>query len=445
MNLLLALWLICAVPTYDTGSISSKNASYDGNGLVLKGDVVLDHSLGMMEADEASLQKQEVGQTFPFSFIHLEKHVSLKLQNDAKLNCDAADLDFATLKGALTSQDRVIYSDTLKKLQLLGRTIDLQFIKRNETAYDIQNIVANDNVELTYANDYVLTTDAVLYQKELIDGASRLCSYGKEKSYLTYQGNQVVADRFDLDIVHTKLLLTNPEGTLPSLSKGVVQFTAESLTWDHEQSLLVLKGDPRVLEPQLGTLVSNQEIHLFQTNQKLAGFKCFGKSTLTYLNAHQLISHGTIFFDRFKQSGYAESPLINGTVPEGLQLYYEEGEMVALADKATIEYTETQEAFSPVSLALKGNVKIFSKSKDRLGVADRLTYNPTTRTFILGADPGKKVLFVNDQDNLRISAQEVHITQDPVSKKQIVKGVGHVQLALSSEEEFILNKNFIHE
>lgn len=449
MNHLLALWLICAIPSYDSGSISSKNASYDGSGLILKGDVVLDHSLGIMEAEEASLQKQEVGQTFPFSLIHLEKHVCLKLQNDAKLNCDRADLDFSTLKGALTAQDRVIYTDTLRKLQLLGKTIDLQFIKQNETTYDVQNVVAHENVELTYANDYVLTTDAILYQKELVDHDTRefrshLSSHGQEKSHLIYQGNQVIADRFNLDIVHMKLLLTNPQGTLPSLSKGVVQFTSESLMWDHEKSLLVLKGDPRVLEPHLGTLASNQEIHLFQSHQQLVGFKCFGKTTLTYLNEHQLISHGTITFDRDKHTGYAESPLVNGTVPEGLQLYYEEGEMGVFADKATVEYTETQHAFSPVSLALKGNVKIFSKTKDRLGVADRLTYNPTTRTFILGADPGKRVIFVNDLENLRISAQEIHITEDPATKKQVVKGVGHVQLALSSEEEFILNKHFSH-
>ena len=55
---------------------------------------------------------------------------------------------------------------------------------------------------------------------------------------------------------------------------------------------------------------------------------------------------------------------------------------------------------------------------------------------------GKKVLFVNDEDNLRISAQEVHITQDPTTKKQTVKGLGNVQLALSTEEQASLNKHF---
>jgi lipopolysaccharide export system protein LptA len=120
--------------------------------------------------------------------------------------------------------------------------------------------------------------------------------------------------------------------------------------------------------------------------------------------------------------------------------------MAVFADKAHIEYTEENGTFQPISVSLKGHIKISSRSTGakpaRFGLADRLTYSPTTRTFILGADPGKKVVFANDEENLRISAQEVHITQDPTTKKQTVKGLGNVQLSLSAEEEATLNKFF---
>ncbi|MBS0648679.1 MAG: hypothetical protein JSS10_05585 [Verrucomicrobia bacterium] len=447
----------------DAGTISSSNASYDGNALVLKGQVLLDHGLGKMQAEEAILQKQETGKDFPFSMIHLEKDVLLKLHQNAELKCEKADLDFSTLKGFLTSSRRVTYNDTLKRkkgkpcsFQLMSQAIDLQFSKKSDepkTSYDVQNVLARDNVELIYGSDFTLFTDAILYKKELVNPGSNefqsnLSSQGNQKCKLVHQADTIEADHFDLDIVHNKLLMTNPQGILPSLSlssKGEVRFSAENLLWDHEKNTLVLKGNPSVQEPNLGTLVSDQEIFLFQRDKNLIGFKSFGNTTLTYLNQHKLVSHGTISFDREKNLGTVESPTVNGVVPENGQLSYHEGEMSVLADKAHIEYTEENGAFTPVSVSLKGHIKISSLTTGKLtkfGLADRLSYSPTTRTFILGADPGKKVVFANEEDNMRISAQEVHITQDPITKKQTVKGLGNVQLTLSAEEQATLNKFF---
>ena len=458
-----SLTLLAAAPAdkpVDTGTISSSNASYDGNALILKGQVILDHGLGKMQAEEAILQKQEVGKEFPFSLIHLEKDVSLKLQQNGELKCENADLDFSALKGFLTSSKKVSYVDTLKKrkgksnsFQLISKAIDLQFSKKSDqskTSYDVQNVLARENVELTYDGDFTLFTDAISYQKELVNATgnefrSHLSSQGAQKCKLVHLADTIEADHFDLDVVQNKLVMTNPQGILPSLSKGEVRFTAKDLLWDHDRNTLILKGNPSVQEPNLGTLVSDQEICLFQKDKNLVGFKSHGKTTLTYLNNHQLISHGTLSFDRERNVGNVDSPLVNGVIPEGLQLSYNEGEMSVLADKATIEYSEENGSFQPISVSLKGHVKISSQATDkpaRFGLADRLTYSPTTRTFILGADPGKKVVFVNDEDNLKISAQEVHITQDPTTKKQTVKGLGNVQLALSAEEQASLNKYF---
>jgi lipopolysaccharide export system protein LptA len=333
----------------------------------------------------------------------------------------------------------------------MGSSIDLQFLKKSDqpkASYDVQDVVARDNVELTYDDGFTLFTDEILYKKEPINPDSEfrssLSSRGKQKCKLVHQADTIEADTFHLDILHNLLSMTNPVGILPSLSKGEVRFSAESLLWNHDQNTLVLKGHPTVQEPNLGTLVSDQEIQLFQKDKNLTGFKSLGKTTLTYLNSHQLVSHGILNFERDRNLGTVESPLINGSVPQDLQLSYKEGEMSVLADKANIEYTEENGNFHPISVSLKGHVKIASAGDkpSRYGLADRLTYNPTTRTFILGADPGKKVLFVNDEENIRISAQEVHITQDPTTKKQTVKGLGNVQLALSPEELTSLNNYF---
>ena len=111
-------------------------------------------------------------------------------------------------------------------------------------------------------------------------------------------------------------------------------------------------------EPNLGTIVSDKEIYLFQKDKSLVGFKSLGNTTLTYLNNHQLVSHGTLSFDRERKLGTVESPTENGVVSEELQLSYKEGDMSVLADKAHIEYTEENGAFQPVSVSLKGQVKV---------------------------------------------------------------------------------------
>ncbi len=72
----------------DLGTISSSDASYDGDALILKGQVLLDHGMGTTQAEEAILQKQEIGKDFPFSLIHLEKDVVLKLNQNGELKCE---------------------------------------------------------------------------------------------------------------------------------------------------------------------------------------------------------------------------------------------------------------------------------------------------------------------------------------------------------------------
>src|SRR5690348_14837979 len=101
----------------EAGSVSSTNATYDGNALLLTGHVILDHGLGKMTAEEASLQKQEMGKDFPFSVIELRKDVHLALKSSAELLCERADLNFDSLTGVLYSSDtsKVSYIDGFKK------------------------------------------------------------------------------------------------------------------------------------------------------------------------------------------------------------------------------------------------------------------------------------------------------------------------------------------
>src|SRR6185437_12232020 len=128
--------------------------------------------LGKMQAEEAMLQKQEVGKDFPFSLIHLQKDVLLSLKNHATVQCGSADLDFNALKGTLLSEELVIYTDQIKKkkgvvvpLRLLSKSTDLQFSKKEgqtpeqKSTFEVDTVIAKETVRIDYGSIFSLFAD----------------------------------------------------------------------------------------------------------------------------------------------------------------------------------------------------------------------------------------------------------------------------------------------
>ena len=448
-----AMILAVASPALDSTAVSSESASYDGNALILKGQVILDHGLGKMKAEEAILEKQEVGKEFPFSFIRLRKDVLLTLSHDALLSCDTADLDFTSLKGHLTGNERLCYTDSLKRkkggktiFSLTSKSADLDLSKQEEDEqkphYDIASVFAQDMVQFEYDQKYTLYADQALFRK-FQNHLSATCNQD-HKCKLTSEASVIEADKMDLDLISSELSMIFPQGTINSLlSQENAHFSSNTLLWNHLTNTLFLKGNVHIQDPSLGDLFSEQDVEIVQKDKQISSIKTEGKTIINYLNAHKLTCFGTIDLNQKKLQATIVSPLVDGVTPQDLQLSYQEEQATVFADKGHIEYTLSGNTFQPVSLSLKGNVHLFSHDNSRAisyGVTDRLSYSPTTRTFILNADPGKKVIFINEEDNIRLSAQEVHITEDPSTKKQTVKGIGNVQLTLSSEEEALMQK-----
>jgi lipopolysaccharide export system protein LptA len=142
---------------------------------------------------------------------------------------------------------------------------------------------------------------------------------------------------------------------------------------------------------------------------------------------------------------FVDSPVTSGKVPFDQQMCYQDGEFTVYADKANLEYSIVDDALQPVSLTMRGNVRLRSQEEEsppRAAIADRVNYSPATRTLILTANPGKRVLFWDQQQAMRISATEVHVTYDAESGKESVKGVGNVKFAFTAEESDKLQKYF---
>lgn len=468
-----SMMALAASEPSEPGAVSSTNAAYDGNALLLTGHVVLDHGLGKMTAEEASLQRQEIGKDFPFSVIALRKDVRLALKNSAELLCERADLDFNALTGVLHAKEegKVVYSDTYKKKKetlpftLAGRRIELLFAKQGEegkkSEYDIETILVKEDVDIDYARTFQLHAGHALYRKpsslssESKEFQGVITAYPSEEGRcrLMHGADLIDADTIDLDMAHSTLSLLQPKGqlasTLVKTQTEPMQFTADQLAWDHVTGTLVLNGHVFVQEAALGTINAQEQLELtyktLKGKQVLKGMQTRGHTSLTYLDPsftrpHKLICHGKMQIDRDKLLATLDSP-------EEQQLYYEEEEIGVFANHATLEYIETDERLKPISLQLKGSIRLFShdpKQPPRCGLADRLHYSLSTRTLILSANPGSNVLFWDEVQGLHMSASEVHILIDEESKERIVKGVGKVRLTLTAEEQSHLKQLFPH-
>ncbi|HSW87199.1 MAG TPA: hypothetical protein VLG49_06860 [Rhabdochlamydiaceae bacterium] len=482
--------LVCAVSIFpimafasfpDTGSVSSAQAAYDGNALVLTGHVVLDHGLGKMNAEQASLQRQENGKDFPFSMIHLHKDVLLSLKTNAEIRCDSADLDFTALKGFLSSTGtgKVVYTDTLKQkndtavFRILSQKVELGMSKQghdgNKTDYEIETILAKEDVIVDYANEFTLRADHALYRKEALPKGKKsskefqgvISAYPKDaksQCRLTHEGDIIDADSIDLDMPNSKLSMYRPKGFIlsslfPGLQKGEVQFTCDHLTWQHDKDTLLLKGHVQVNENCLGTLTSDDELFITQSIQDgkrtLKSLRAKGKTSLEYKETddkiRKLNTNGSIRIDQEKLQAFIDSPELQGKVLPEQQLSYEDEQFTIYSDKANLEYSVVDDALQPVSITLRGNVRLLSRDQNkppRIASADRVNYSPSTQTLILGANPGKRVLFCDEAQSMRISAQEIHVTHNPETHEESVKGIGNVKFAFTVEETDILNKIF---
>lgn len=460
----------------DSQFVSSTKASFDGNSLLLHGHVILEHSIGKLCAEKASLERQETSKDFPFSLINLEKDVLVTLPTNATLECGQAHLDFTSLTGHLSSEEAeyVVYTDQIAQtkgtpipFRMHGKTADLimqrQTNAQEKSDYKINSITSQESVLIEYGTLFSLKADKAIYTSPK-EGAKKtqgiVSAFPEEpnkRCFLQHKNGNVDAESFHFNFLSQEISLLKPQGNLEfsfgqNTKKQAVSFHSGDLTWNQLSNLLVLKQNVEIHDPSLGNIKAKEEVSFFGKDlSNIQMLQTKGHSILEYqeqnrATLHKLVSFGMLRIDRAHGNAVAESPEKQGKVALEEQLYYEEDELSMYADKASMEFSTTADNIvQPISVTLKNNVRVISHTglkPDRCALADRVTYSPATRTFILSANPGNKVLLWDQSETMRISANEIHITQESGEKKEAIKGVGNVKFVFSPEEQSLLQKVF---
>jgi len=423
-------------------SISSKKASYDGNTLLLKGSVQVEHTLGKMCSGLAHLERDS--KQAPFSTIRLDRDVRIILENRGKIHCEKADFDFNALSGKLLPKqgELIHFSDlTTGPLSLSSQLAEIEFIKEDEVI-KVSKIEAKEKVTVQYGNDFTLLADLVTFSNDVQPHL-----YATPNCLISHCEDRIQAEKVELFTDAKKAVLSSPKGNLKSSAFSndqEVEFTCDELAWDQENQHLKLQGNVWVHDQGLGDLYCDEEIQLQQKQEGdkwiLGQITAKGNTQLNYqLDAdfkHLLVCHGVMRLDQQRLVLTLESPR-----EKPIEYYHDQ--LKLLSDQAQMDYIQNNRTIHPQRLLLSGNVRLSSEEDNaeaQCAVADQFSYFPDDQKIILSSQESKKVLFWDAQQELSISADEVHIIRSAHGEN--IKGVGNVRFTFSSIENALLKKAF---
>lgn len=343
-QLLLFLLLPVFLMSENASSVSSREASYNGNTLTLQGNVEVDHALGKMCAGFAKMIREN--KNTPFSFIQLKNDVTIDLHKRGEIHCETANLDFTSLIGTLFPKigDTIHFTNVFAfqdnaPLSIESDNAEIKFLKEDQKIY-ITEASVKDHVVIQFTKDISLTTNQATFQGEKNgDQCTRIST--DSPCHITHFADNIDAQKVIFYPLDAKILLLQPVGTLKNFS------------------------------------------------------------------------------DKKKDTDF--------------QFSASQGEVMCAQET-------DQTSFK--SLLLTGDVQLFRSLDDSscCAIADNLSYFPETSTAILSAEKGKSVLFWDADQDLSISADEVHIIHE--NHQNTIKGVGVVRFAFSSHENALLKKLF---
>lgn len=423
-----------------TSAISSKSASYDGRALMLQGAVEVMHSLGKMESNSARLEKEDP--EGPFSAIHLKDHVLISLNGKGEIACEEADFDFVGMKGCLLSTvgNQVEFSHIGgDPLSIQTSKADIEF-EEDLDGLKVVKVEALDKVKVLYRNGFALNADRATYSNGNTPSVT-----ASPHCILTHNDDQVEASKVELFPEDSKVVLSSPKGKLhPSAFSSIegVTFSCKRLIWEHAPQLLTLKGEVLVEDETIGKIRCDDEIELHQKEKEgrwiLSTITAKGKTTLNYQLQkgieHALVCYGKMHLDQ-------ESLTLTLDSPQEKPLEYFHDQLKLSAQHAELHYSDETEKVRPYCLQLKKDVHLMSyEDSSRCAIADEFTYYPDQGKMILSAKENGHVLFWDQNEDLSISAREVHLKRS--EKGDQIKGVGDVRFAFSGTENELLKKVF---
>ena len=390
--------------------LSSNEAYYDKNALVLKGEVFVDHLFARMIADEAYLLKESPD--LPLSRIVLKEGAKIETKKGARLFCDEAEVDFTQMTGAAKSLRRpLFFEDDSHSLKMYAHLLsfDIEHLA-------IERLKLSDRVEIVYEGEMLLFADTALFEKE----AGQIFVRAKEKALceLSRGDDQLFAEAIDVNLTQKELFLQAATGS--ALGYDI---EAENLLWQQDEQALVCEGKSALKKEGFGLMTCLG--HVTKDPLKL---QAKGETTLISEKKgvfQKMQCYETITYDEMRCLAVAEG--------RSQQVRYETCDVTLFADHVEVSYEKNR----PKIAMLTGHIRLFSvdEAAIKCGRCDRMEYDLQEKRLKLTSLPGQRVLFWNKEKGLSLSAEEIYLSGD-----EVIEGVGCVRFSFTSDEDFSIKK-----
>jgi len=468
-------------------SISAGSADYNGNQITLSDRVVIDHDIGTINADYIVLTPENERKKMRFAFLKMKDKVNLALKDGGSLSCAEADLDYLKLQGrfvASPEEKYVVYTEscatkTGQKIPLVVKSkemnVQIEQGKNEKNAKQssyINEITATDNVSVNYNQDFMAASDYALYQRVTpeegeittkIPGLITLRMTDKEGScnITNRNGDLISATQIQIDTIKKNLHFISPKGTLNLSRQEHIDFSSDSMIWDDNRDLLVLRDHVLIGQKGIGNMTTDKEVNIYYYHvagkKRIRSIETAGNTVLVYTDdethlSHTLTSYGKITIDQQNAKTTMESPKDDlGKVVEGKQVYFQDYLGEIYADKVTLDYEHVDGSLKPLKVTLEGNVNLLNRSRVnreeteaflQYAIADIVEFYPKKHLMMLTSYPKNRVLFFDKVNSLQVSAPTVKIIRDPLMKKESIQGIGDVRLNFIDQEFNKLKKHF---
>ena len=472
-----------AAESYDDEpmTLSAVQADYKDRKITLKGDVVVEHELGKMCAQDVEIHSVPSEKCLRLGSILLKDKVNILLKDSGQLTCEGADLDYQQMKGFFSGD--VTYSELCKSkkqetvpLIVKSRLMTLD-IARQETPIEVagksfvQQITAVGDVNVNYNHDFIASADQGLYERRSaaaensrpagtitlrMDSSERFCKI------INRNGDLIKAGVIKIDILTKELAFEKANGTIQGSREGVktdqrIDFSADTLLWDNANDQITLQDNVQINQAGLGRLETDGEARIYQRShagkKQLSLLETAGKTVIVFQEPgkeleHTLTSYGVVAVDHIQLLTTMDSPKgPRGKVRDEEQVSFLDDQGEIFADKAALYYALDGGKIVLSKVRLEGNVRLKDRqdgSGDILHyvIADFVDFIPEDKEMIFTAKAKRRVLFYDKMNNVQVSAPALKIKRDDVTQKESIKGIGDVRFSFIEQEYMQLRKRF---
>lgn len=464
-------------------SIDSARANYDGKQIILDGDVVVEHELGKICAKHIVLTPEDDQKKLSIARLKMQEDVRLELKDGGQLLCSTADLDYLKMEGRFLGnrgQEYVIYSENCKgdkRLPLLfkSREMHVQLKREDDKKTSVSEMTAYQNVTLNYNHDFIASSDHATYKRSENVGEDThvlpgsICLKAADTCGMCQitnkNGDLIRSNAINIDTVKQNMSFTYPRGFINTTNKQSkpekLTFESDDLKWDDQLKVLTFVGNIKIDQKSYGELLGEDEVRLYYTEEngkkKIKEVESLGETVIAHIDddkklIHTLTSYGKTTVDHLLLTTTIESPLdSNGNVIEGTQIYFHDVLGEIYADKAVLDYKETDGLVTLEKLTLKGNVRILNRSNVnpeeseaflQYALTDIAEFYPATSELLMTAEDNARVLFYDKANNLSVSATGVKIKRNAMTKKESIQGIGDARFSLVDHELDKLKTHF---